>query len=204
MTEEKTQDDIKIRGEFTSDPQVCKFVVNRPLSPEWTMTFNSIDDSLGSPLIDAVFTLDGVASVQVSEDALLVTKDVEEAWPKLASQMIPLVKKVLESDGELISAEALKRIQQMPAPDEMEKIITGLLDQYINPAIAAHGGFVKLIKLEDRDVYLEMGGGCQGCAASQATMKNGVEKAIRDALPQIREIIDVTDHTAGENPYYSN
>ena len=204
MTEENIQEPIKIRGEFTSDPQVCKFVVNRSLSPEWTMTFNSIDDSLGSPLIDAIFTLDGVASVQVSEDALLVTKDTEEAWPKLASQLIPVVKKMLTADTELISIAALERIQQMPAADEMEKIIIGLLDQYINPAIASHGGFVKLIKIEDRDVYLEMGGGCQGCAASQATMKNGVEKAIRDALPQIREIIDITDHTAGENPYYSN
>ena len=126
MTEENIQEPIKIRGEFTSDPQVCKFVVNRSLSPEWTMTFNSIDDSLGSPLIDAIFTLDGVASVQVSEDALLVTKDTEEAWPKLASQLIPVVKKMLTADTELISTAALERIQQMPAADEMEKIITGL------------------------------------------------------------------------------
>ena len=54
------------------------------------------------------------------------------------------------------------------------------------------------------DVYVEMGGGCQGCAASKATMKNGIEKTIREALPKVREVIDITDHSAGENPYYNS
>jgi Fe/S biogenesis protein NfuA len=64
-----------------------------------------------------------------------------------------------------------------------------------------HGGFVKLVKVEDRDVFLEMGGGCQGCAASQATLRQGIEAAIRDVAPQVRNVVDVTDHAAGTNPY---
>ena len=59
------------------------------------------------------------------------------------------------------------------------------------------------MKVEERDVFLEMGGGCQGCAASQATLRHGIESAIRRVVPQVREVIDVTDHESGENPYYA-
>jgi Fe-S cluster biogenesis protein NfuA len=77
-----------------------------------------------------------------------------------------------------------------------------LLDSQINPFLASHGGFVKLHRVEGRDVHVEMGGGCQGCAASQQTMKHGIERAIREAIPQVGEVIDSTDHAAGANPYY--
>ena len=66
-----------------------------------------------------------------------------------------------------------------------------------------YGGFVRLDRVEDRDVFLEMGGGCQGCSASRVTLREGIEQAIRQACPQVREVVDITDHDAGENPYYS-
>lgn len=77
-----------------------------------------------------------------------------------------------------------------------------VIDEHINPGIAAHGGVVELVDLADDTLYLRMGGGCQGCAASQATLRQGVERMVREAVPEIREIVDVTDHTAGVNPYY--
>jgi Fe/S biogenesis protein NfuA len=77
-----------------------------------------------------------------------------------------------------------------------------LLDSTINPAVAGHGGFVQLIDVKDNKVYLQMGGGCQGCGAADITLKSGIERLIKEELPEIDEVLDTTDHGAGENPYY--
>jgi Fe/S biogenesis protein NfuA len=79
------------------------------------------------------------------------------------------------------------------------------LEQSINPSLAAHGGFATLIGVDDAsgNVYLTMGGGCQGCAMSRATLTHGIQAAIKEAIPEVADVIDATDHTAGENPFYS-
>lgn len=77
-----------------------------------------------------------------------------------------------------------------------------VLEDEINPRIAAHGGAVELVDVSDDTLYVRMSGGCQGCAASAATLRQGVERMVREAVPEVGEIVDVTDHTAGANPYY--
>ncbi len=77
-----------------------------------------------------------------------------------------------------------------------------LLDQHINPSLAAHGGYAELVKMEETVAHILMGGGCQGCAMSAATLRQGIEVMIAEAIPEITEIIDVTDHEAGENPFF--
>jgi Fe/S biogenesis protein NfuA len=89
------------------------------------------------------------------------------------------------------------------APDgPLAERVQAILEQEINPRIAAHGGAVELVDVDDTTLYLRMTGGCQGCAASAATLRMGVERMVREAVPEIVEIVDVTDHSAGENPYY--
>ena len=79
-----------------------------------------------------------------------------------------------------------------------------LLDARINPALASHGGYAEMLEVrDDNAVVVTMGGGCQGCAMSAATLSEGIRRAITDALPEVTEVIDATDHTAGENPYFS-
>ena len=77
-----------------------------------------------------------------------------------------------------------------------------LLDRQVNPAIAAHGGYASLVNVEDSKAYITMGGGCQGCAMSALTLREGIESAILAAIPEITEVVDTTDHSVGENPYY--
>ena len=83
--------------------------------------------------------------------------------------------------------------------------IQQLLNNYINPQIKSHGGQVDVVRYEEGEaiLYIEMSGGCQGCSSSSATLKNGVETMIYDEFPDIGDIRDVTDHDAGENPYYN-
>ena len=88
---------------------------------------------------------------------------------------------------------------------DLAEKVTQLLDQRIIPALAAHGGYAALVGVDDDNkVYVEMGGGCQGCSVSALTLQEGIQKAILDAIPEITEVVDVTDHEAGENPFYKD
>ena len=84
----------------------------------------------------------------------------------------------------------------------VEDKVRQLLDQQVNPAIAAHGGFASLTKVEGSAAYITMGGGCQGCAMSALTLREGIESAILGSIPEITEVVDTTDHSSGENPFY--
>ena len=84
----------------------------------------------------------------------------------------------------------------------VEQQIVQVLDQQINPSIAAHGGVAELVAVEGSTAYLRLGGGCQGCGMAAVTLSQGIEHAIREAIPEITGVIDVTDHASGQNPYY--
>lgn len=83
-----------------------------------------------------------------------------------------------------------------------EKVRT-LLEQRINPAIASHGGVAHLVSVEGSAAMLELGGGCQGCGLAAVTLRQGIEHAILEAIPEIDEVVDVTDHSMGTNPFYA-
>ena len=77
-----------------------------------------------------------------------------------------------------------------------------VLDQQVNPSIAAHGGRAELVAVEQGTAYLRLGGGCQGCAMATVTLSQGIEAAIIQAVPEITSVVDVTDHQSGTNPYF--
>jgi len=83
-----------------------------------------------------------------------------------------------------------------------EEKVRQLLDKQVNPAIAAHGGYASVVRVEGSTAYITMGGGCHGCALSAMTLRQGIEAAILGAIPEITEVVDTTDHSVGANPYY--
>jgi Fe/S biogenesis protein NfuA len=87
-----------------------------------------------------------------------------------------------------------------PVPQRVMQV----LDQYINPSIAAHGGRAELVAVEDDTAFLRLSGGCQGCGMATVTLSQGIEVAIKDAVPEIRNVVDVTDHASGTNPYFES
>ncbi len=86
--------------------------------------------------------------------------------------------------------------------DPLAQRVVSVLDEQVNPSIAAHGGRADLVAVEDASVYLRLSGGCQGCGMAKATLSQGIEVILREAIPEIANIIDVTDHADGTNPYY--
>jgi len=87
--------------------------------------------------------------------------------------------------------------------DELKGKVQDLIDNMINPAVAGHGGWVELIDVQDKRIYLQMGGGCQGCGAADITLKAGIERLLKEEIPEIEEVLDTTDHASGANPYYT-
>ena len=94
-------------------------------------------------------------------------------------------------------------IEHLELTGDIPERVQQLLEQRINPALASHGGFATLIGVDGPKAYITMGGGCQGCAMSQATLTEGIQSAILEAIPEITEVIDSTDHASGSNPFYT-
>ena len=94
------------------------------------------------------------------------------------------------------------------APDlsadlDLKQRVQEVIDTQINPAVAMHGGYITLLDVKEGVAYVEMGGGCQGCGAASLTLKHGVEMLLREEVPEIREVLDTTDHASGTNPFYA-
>ena len=77
-----------------------------------------------------------------------------------------------------------------------------LLDNEINPSVAMHGGHISLIDITDDTVFIRLEGGCQGCGMADVTLKEGIEVTIKNAIPNIKQVLDTTDHAEGKNPYF--
>ncbi|MPY92834.1 MAG: hypothetical protein GEV08_07115 [Acidimicrobiia bacterium] len=83
--------------------------------------------------------------------------------------------------------------------------VQALFETSVNPSLASHGGYATLVGFDEEkgEVFITMGGGCQGCAMSRATLTQGIREAVKEAIPEVNEVVDVTDHTAGDNPYFT-
>ena len=86
--------------------------------------------------------------------------------------------------------------------DPRAQAVQDAIDTQINPGVASHGGHVALLDVKDNIAYIALGGGCQGCGMADVTLKQGIEVLLKEAVPEIRQVIDTTDHAAGKNPFY--
>ena len=118
-----------------------------------------------------------------------------------------MLEKISQKFGDVIRTIGGKAsISEKNVEDAVEQIKLALLEADVNPSIASHGGRADLVAIdEDKGIaYLALSGGCQGCAMSRQTLSNGIEVMLKEQIPQLTDIIDVTDHAVGENPFYAN
>ena len=170
-------------GEFTA----LRISIARgtPLSPNFELTLVGPDDIRESE-----------QKVDVGDLTIVIE---EEFRPRLEGATVDFVQRVNESGFEVKLAKTVK----LPTLDgPLADRVKSVLDAEINPAIASHGGSITLVGVEGTEIYLEMGGGCQGCAMSRMTLRQGVERMVRQAVPEVTVIHDVTDHSSGENPFF--
>ena len=189
--------EIKITGEPSKAGDRCAFAVDRPLFPGESAHFADPAGAAKSPLAAELLQLSGIDSVLIADNMVTVSAAHELDWPALG--IGNLIRKHIRSGIPIVAADYF---QDLPSEGDLKWAIRDLLDREINPAVAAHGGFIELIDVKRNNVYLRLGGGCQGCGAADVTLKQGIEKAIRSLAPLVGEILDTTDHAAGRNPYY--
>ncbi|MBI3952322.1 MAG: NifU family protein [Acidobacteria bacterium] len=193
------EQEMKIMAEIQADPTKCRFTVDRPVYGG-AAYFGSKEAAKGSPLVEAIFEIPNVTAVLIAGNIVTVTKDDFGDWLPPAKQVGAAIRRLLQSGVPAISEEFKARI---PSSDYIREKVQDLLDTQINPAVAMHGGYIELLDVIDNNVYIRMGGGCQGCGMANVTLKQGVEELIRENIPEAGQILDTTDHAAGTNPYYS-
>ncbi|MCC5962728.1 MAG: NifU family protein [Rhodobacteraceae bacterium] len=156
------------------------------------------DMGSSAPLPRALYAIDGVQRVEVAGATIWVSKGANADWAALKPAIARAIRSVLDATDQPLGESVA------PDPDTaLLDAVQAMLRDQVNPSVAAHGGHIAAERVAGGIVYLRMSGGCQGCAASSATLRDGVERMLRAALPQIRRIVDMTDHDAGANPFYA-
>jgi len=191
--------DIAIVGEPTINPASCKFTVDRPVYPGGSAFFGNREAANDSPLAQRIFEIPEVENILIAENQITVTKSGFDPWPVIGKRIGAKIREHIRSSDPAVNAQFESAM--MPE-SEIRKKVQNLLEREINPALGMHGGWVELIDVKRNSVYLRLGGGCQGCGSANMTLKMGIEKAIREQIPEVGEILDTTDHAAGRNPYY--
>lgn len=194
---------IGIRAETSvADPDSCKFTVSRIVHPGGPFFFDNPERAAGSPLVERLFALLGVAYVLVAGNVVTIGKKESSSWDRLRAEVGTVIRTQLTT--------GVRAILEAPRPsppgnrndDEIREVVQDLLDRETNPSIASHGGKISIVEVQDRKLYIEMSGGCQGCAASQLTLRQGFELMVRRVAPEVVDIIDATDHASGTSPFY--
>ncbi|MDP6957624.1 MAG: NifU family protein [Planctomycetota bacterium] len=194
------EEDVRITAEPAQNPAVCKLVIDRPVYPDGSAWFNNLEKAKEAPLAEALLSIEGMEEVLISHDTLTLTKNSEEPWQVLARTAAMAVRDHIRSGKSAVS-DTYK--DSLPPSTEIMVKIQDLLEQKLNPSLASHGGMVELLDVKENNIFIRMGGGCQGCGMADVTLKQGIEKLVRQEVPEVGGIFDTTDHAAGRNPYYA-
>ncbi len=139
----------------------------------------------------------GPDDTRLSLDGLDVYVDAESA-PLLEEATVDYVDGMM---GSGFKVETPSRLPEELKGTLAEKVVA-VIEEQVNPALASHNGYVTLMDVQDNKVYVELGGGCQGCAMARVTLKEGIERMVKEAVPEVVEVVDVTEHGQGDNPFY--
>jgi Fe/S biogenesis protein NfuA len=191
--------------EFTA---VARDTVRRFMQANEDTSF-AVRIRVGSPSpLDPRYEITLIEHHEKSEEDLVfddhgfeVVMDPESA-KILDGARIDWIETLMES-GFKVENPNLVPIGSKPLEGPLADRVKQAIDLYVNPGVAQHGGHVTLVDVRDDIVYLQMGGGCQGCGMASVTLSQGIERILREQVPEIAGIQDVTNHSAGDSPYFA-
>jgi NFU1 iron-sulfur cluster scaffold homolog, mitochondrial len=181
------------------NPNLCRFTSDRTLYVGTRMVNRKLE-AKGLPLAEKLMNMPGVEKIQLIGHLLVVTRTAGREWNDLGPEIESTLTLYLIS-GQALTPDDVNDQMMLIGRSTREKV-QYLLDTQINPGVAEHGGSVQVVDVKDGGVYVRLHGGCQGCGAADFTLKQGIETIVKRAVPEIQQIIDVTNHGAGINPYY--
>jgi Fe-S cluster biogenesis protein NfuA len=185
-------EEVSVRLEFTPNPESLKYVVNRQLLAKGAQNFSSAATAKEfSGLASELFTVSGIKAVMLGTNFVVVSIQDPNGLMNLHEQIEPLIRDYLSSGKPVVEAAALASSQSPMPQTEIEKKIVEILDREVRPAVAMDGGDITFEKFEDGYVYVKMQGSCSGCPSSLMTLKMGVETRLKEAVPEVQEVIPV-------------
>ncbi len=178
-----------------------KFTVSRSVHPGGAFFFENKERAGGSPLVERLFALPGVAHSR-DRERCDGREGPSASWSGLTATIGTAIRTQLLTGVPAI-LESPHHANTGRRPDaEIRAVVQALLDREVNRSIAGHGGQISIVDVQDGNLFIAMSGGCQGCAASQVTLRQGFEVMVRGVAPEIVDIVDTTDHALGKNPFY--
>jgi len=200
QNDKAVEDKIAITGEPTMNPATCKFVVDRPVYPGKSAYFGDRDAAGASILARGLFEIPDIESILITDNQITVTKSGSSPWPEVGKSIGAKIREHLRSGEPAVDEDYAGTV---PGEGEIRQKVQDLFDREINPALGSHGGSVELVDVKGNSIYVKLGGGCQGCASAKMTLKMGIERILRERIPELGEVLDATDHSVGSKPYYN-
>ncbi|HTY05763.1 MAG TPA: NifU family protein [Gemmatimonadales bacterium] len=196
--------DIRITAEPT-DHTRCRFVLPMPLLEGGARRFTSPAEAEDSPLVAGIFAISGlgVSEVIVSGSTVTVVKTTGSTWQQVGKSVGDAIRTALTAGTTPVSSRRDERKDAVVDDDALYDRVADLFETQVNPMVARHGGRIELIDVQDAIVLLRMSGGCQGCGMADVTLRQGIEAMLRQEVPEVQGITDITDHASGTSPYVS-
>lgn len=180
-----------ISAHITPNPHTLKFVVDRLILDYGSVDFSSPDKGDTSPLVKALFQIDGVVAVLVGTNFVSVTKSSQVDWTTLAAPVTDCLSRQLDAGDLLIDPAMVTGHAGQASDGDMVTRIREIIDQEIRPAVAMDGGDILFESYQDGVVMLRLQGACSSCPSSTLTLKMGIENRLREEFPEIRDVIQV-------------
>ena len=182
--------DITIKIQDTPNPQAKKFIFNTQLVQE-PVEFVDSSSANASPLASKIFGFPWANSVYIGENFVSITKQDWVDWELLQGPISQLLLDHIKSEEPILIENSMSNGSSDILDSDTEEVqkIKAIINRDIRPFVAMDGGDITFSKYEDHIVYVAMRGACSGCPSSQATLKDGVERLLKQALPEIQEVV---------------
>ena len=181
-----------IQTEETPNPSTLKFLPGREVLPNGSVDFRSEQDAKKSPLAEALFNVDGVVGVFLSDDFITITKRNDKDWHLMKPGLLGVIMEHFTANRPVIISDDENSKSGSSVKDEDEDVvlqIKELLYTRVRPAVAQDGGDIVFEDFTDGTVTVQMRGACAGCPSSTATLKMGIENMLRHYIPEVKEVV---------------
>jgi len=183
---------LGIHLEWTPNPNTLKYVLNCPVLPSGSLSFSSGEQAQSlSPLADKLLGLPGVASVTLGMGFISITKAAEGEWVRMNDEVVEALEKHFGAGEAVLTEEGLEHLSMQAKKDwsGIESRIEEVLEAEIRPALARDGGDISLERFDGGIAYVHMRGACAGCPSAQVTLKMGIEVRLKEAIPEVQEVV---------------
>lgn len=178
---------LSITIESTPNPEAMMFKVNRDIA-KLSQSFSSASDALNSPLAKKLFGFPWAKTVMIGSNFVTVVKQDWVDWKVLAEPLADLIAEHIERGEGIITEPVVQHTDQDPISVKIRQIF----EAEIRPAVAQDGGDIVFRKFENGQVFVTMQGACSGCPSSTLTLKDGIESRLKEMIPEVREVIDIS------------